>query len=102
MLKVKFMSNLRSILGKKSIELYLDKEKNIDEILDEIGKVVNSKFEVLSKEKDYINIKLFIEIMGKMSFITMKVKFLYNNEFISLDKKILDGELQVLPLLGGG
>ncbi|WP_165974151.1 hypothetical protein [Marinitoga lauensis] len=47
-------------------------------------------------------LKLFIEIMGQKSFITMRVKFLHNNEFINIDKKIKDGELQILPLLGGG
>lgn len=102
MLKIKFMSNLRTIVNKKTIELDLDSEKNIEEILEYIGKAINSKFEIIKKEKDHMVLKLYINIMGQESYITMRVKFLYNNEFIPTDMEIKDGELQILPLLGGG
>ncbi|MBM7560345.1 hypothetical protein [Marinitoga litoralis] len=102
MLNVKFMSNLRTIVDKKSIKLELDEEKSIEEILEFIGKEINSKFEIIKREKDHMVLKLFIDIMGQKSSITMRVKFLHNNEFINIDKKIKDGELQILPLLGGG
>ncbi|SHE65694.1 hypothetical protein SAMN02745164_00878 [Marinitoga hydrogenitolerans DSM 16785] len=102
MLKIKFMSNLRSIVDKKTIELKLEEEKNIEDILTEIGNAIKSRFEVIKKEQDHMVVKLFINIMGQPSYITMRIKFIYNNEFISIDKKIQDGELQILPLLGGG
>ncbi|KAF2957085.1 hypothetical protein [Marinitoga sp. 38H-ov] len=102
MLNVKFMSNLKTITDKKSIKLDIAEERSIEEILDLIGKEINSNFEIVKKEKDHMILKLFIDIMGQKSYITMRVKFLHNNEFINSDKKIKDGVLQILPLLGGG
>ncbi|WP_165974152.1 hypothetical protein [Marinitoga lauensis] len=51
MLNVKFMSNLRTIIDKKSIKIKLDEEKNIEELLDIIGNEINSKFEIIKKRK---------------------------------------------------
>ncbi|WGS64337.1 MoaD/ThiS family protein [Marinitoga aeolica] len=102
MLKIKFMSNLRTIVDKKSIELKIEKEKSIEDLLNFIGKKIDSKFEIIKKEKDHMVLKLYIDLMGQKSYITMRVKFIHNNEFITTDKKIKDGELQILPLLGGG
>lgn len=102
MLKIKFMSNLRTIVDRKSIKLEIENGKDIEELLNIIGKELNSKFEIIKKEKDHMILKLYIDIMGQKSYITMRVKFIHNNEFITTDKKIKDGELQILPLLGGG
>ncbi|KLO22263.1 MULTISPECIES: MoaD/ThiS family protein [unclassified Marinitoga] len=102
MLKIKFMSNLRAILDKKSINLDIEQEKELAELLKIIGNKIKSKFEIIKKEKDHMVLKLYVNLNGQESYITMRVKFLYNNEFISMDKKIKDGELQILPLLGGG
>lgn len=102
MLNVKFMSNLRTIVDRKFIKIDIDEEKNLEDLLDFIGEKINFKFEIVKKEKDHMVLNLYIDIMGQKSYITMRVKFIHNSEFITTNEKIKDGELQILPLLGGG